>query len=601
MAKRKAKRKTDKENATPNQKKIRIGGKGGGVKKDQKAISSKAKSKEAAVSTNPSVYIVKHSSHVVTCSRVKLDDALASGSTKGWSDARIKAFAKRETNPNSYYYRFNDPGEQQHSGFWTPEEKKIFLKRLKELGGADGQWGLFSMGTPGRVGYQCSNYYRKLIEHKELVDPNYVLDENGKAHFLHKRGNKGARAKKRQKSMKNIINQRSSSISEAAQQALEAWKKNEVFAFKKKPRVVCTVLKAIKGTHLFTAAKVNGQKFSVGDFVWIDTPTVDEDLKKDEDRKQEEPSEDRRQEEPYVIQVTRIWKEPKQSIRTTSDEQSDNEKEADKWEIYISGWRMYSKKELAVFAPCFFEEKNTSKKKKSKGKNPGDKYCENELFLSIYEQRTPAQTVLGCANVLLSRRKLPLVKDKKKSKAKKIENTTENSDKTADFSAWDKLTELRMRLSAQYFYRYAVDISVGWIALCISTKKEQTKSKSKVNKKNKTKGNKNISNDTKKVTNFIRLSRAQLLNRRDELVKKQRRNANAAAWKAHKEIQKKIENEAKAAAAARMKANEEKMNEPVAPSKYELERMRRIRENDAFLLKLGLSGGISQCMQDVVN
>jgi len=38
------------------------------------------------------------------------------------------------------------------------------MDRLKEVG-ADGQWGIFSMTIPGRVGYQVS----KLIKNKELV------------------------------------------------------------------------------------------------------------------------------------------------------------------------------------------------------------------------------------------------------------------------------------------------------------------------------------------------------------------------------------------------------------------------------------------------
>ena len=50
--------------------------------------------------------------------------------------------------------------------------------------GANGQWGIFSMAIPGRVGYQCSNFYRLLVETKQIHDPNYVLDERGKAHYL---------------------------------------------------------------------------------------------------------------------------------------------------------------------------------------------------------------------------------------------------------------------------------------------------------------------------------------------------------------------------------------------------------------------------------
>ncbi|OMH82857.1 hypothetical protein AX774_g3652 [Zancudomyces culisetae] len=107
-----------------------------------------------------------------------LEDAM-----KGWSVARIKAYKAIKTRPNAYYYRFNAPGEVQRVGQWTQEEQRLFHSRLAEIG-ANGQWGIFSMVIPGRVGYQCSNYYRYLIESKQLVDPNYVLDSKGKAHFL---------------------------------------------------------------------------------------------------------------------------------------------------------------------------------------------------------------------------------------------------------------------------------------------------------------------------------------------------------------------------------------------------------------------------------
>ncbi|OMJ07974.1 hypothetical protein AYI70_g11850 [Smittium culicis] len=102
---------------------------------------------------------------------------------KGWSTARINAFKAIKTKPNTYYYRFNAPGEVQRVGQWDETEKRLFHARLKEIG-ANGQWGIFSMTIPGRVGYQCSNYYRFLIENHKLKDPNYVLDKKGKAHYL---------------------------------------------------------------------------------------------------------------------------------------------------------------------------------------------------------------------------------------------------------------------------------------------------------------------------------------------------------------------------------------------------------------------------------
>ncbi|KAF9999883.1 hypothetical protein BGZ80_006472, partial [Entomortierella chlamydospora] len=124
--------------------------------------------------------------------RLGLDEALkqvqenkvdASKAFEGWSDARIKAYAAIDKKPNTYYYRFNAPGEVQRKGAWTKEEQKMFHQRLEEIG-ANGQWGLFSMTIPGRVGYQCSNYYRLLVETNQIQDPNYVLDEKGKAHYL---------------------------------------------------------------------------------------------------------------------------------------------------------------------------------------------------------------------------------------------------------------------------------------------------------------------------------------------------------------------------------------------------------------------------------
>ena len=38
---------------------------------------------------------------------------------EGWSEARIRAYNLIETKPNSYYYRFNEPGEKQRNGAWS--------------------------------------------------------------------------------------------------------------------------------------------------------------------------------------------------------------------------------------------------------------------------------------------------------------------------------------------------------------------------------------------------------------------------------------------------------------------------------------------------
>lgn len=123
--------------------------------------------------------------------RLRLDDAVAQLNKSedlecamaGWSSARIRAFKALKEKPNTYYYRFNAPGEQQRNGTWTKEEHESFMKRLADVG-ADGNWGIFSMTIPGRVGYQCANYYRKQIELRKVTDDNYVLDQKGKAHFV---------------------------------------------------------------------------------------------------------------------------------------------------------------------------------------------------------------------------------------------------------------------------------------------------------------------------------------------------------------------------------------------------------------------------------
>ncbi|KAI9202223.1 uncharacterized protein BJ171DRAFT_515227 [Polychytrium aggregatum] len=127
----------------------------------------------------------------IKLSKVCLDEAIAQLESgvdpkvvyEGWSDARIRAYKMIKIKPNSYYYRFNAPGEKQNNGVWETEERELFMRRLGEMG-ADGQWGIFSMAIPGRVGYQCANYYRHLIKTGEIVDDNYFVDDNGDLRYL---------------------------------------------------------------------------------------------------------------------------------------------------------------------------------------------------------------------------------------------------------------------------------------------------------------------------------------------------------------------------------------------------------------------------------
>ncbi|KNC84109.1 hypothetical protein SARC_03674 [Sphaeroforma arctica JP610] len=102
------------------------------------------------------------------------------------SKVQRKAYGKFHENPNEYYYRFNAPGEASRLDEWKEHEKALFLKRLEERG-SEGQWGEFSKVIPGRVGYQCSNFYRSLLKKKELVDPRYYLNEKGEPKLVKNR------------------------------------------------------------------------------------------------------------------------------------------------------------------------------------------------------------------------------------------------------------------------------------------------------------------------------------------------------------------------------------------------------------------------------
>jgi hypothetical protein len=115
---------------------------------------------------------------------LRLDEALAKGSTEGWSLARINAFTRREENPNAYYYRFNDPGEAQRNGKWSKEEEDLFFARMDAVG-VDGQWGVFSQAIPGRVGYQCSNFYRTLLKSGRVKSEQYY-EQDGRLHHVNR-------------------------------------------------------------------------------------------------------------------------------------------------------------------------------------------------------------------------------------------------------------------------------------------------------------------------------------------------------------------------------------------------------------------------------
>ncbi|KAI9326705.1 hypothetical protein BDR26DRAFT_809329, partial [Obelidium mucronatum] len=101
----------------------------------------------------------------------------------GWSKARVDAYKSIDVCPNRYYYRFNKPGEMQRNGAWTAEEKKLFMQRLDEVG-ANGQWGIFSIPIPGRVGYQCATFYRTLVKTGKIKDLKYAIHSSGSLQYI---------------------------------------------------------------------------------------------------------------------------------------------------------------------------------------------------------------------------------------------------------------------------------------------------------------------------------------------------------------------------------------------------------------------------------
>ncbi|KAI8075697.1 hypothetical protein BDF21DRAFT_343279 [Thamnidium elegans] len=52
-------------------------------------------------------------------------------------------------NPNQYFYRHNEPGEEQWVHDWSIHEKDLFLRVAREHGCGD-KWGLFASYIPHR-------------------------------------------------------------------------------------------------------------------------------------------------------------------------------------------------------------------------------------------------------------------------------------------------------------------------------------------------------------------------------------------------------------------------------------------------------------------
>lgn len=86
-----------------------------------------------------------------------------------WSAAKRQSWEAIETNPNAFYYRHVAPGQVKKTGAWDEQEKKMFMEAIKVHPPSQGKWGLFARHIPGRVGYQCRNFYHRLLESGELT------------------------------------------------------------------------------------------------------------------------------------------------------------------------------------------------------------------------------------------------------------------------------------------------------------------------------------------------------------------------------------------------------------------------------------------------
>ncbi|KAI8360145.1 hypothetical protein B0O80DRAFT_381131 [Mortierella sp. GBAus27b] len=112
-----------------------------------------------------------------------MEDVFTEEQVRSWSEVRIRTWEQKRSHTEAFYYRFVDPTEGQQNGPWDPESVKQFMERLKEwqdrgirIGTS---WGVFSMHVMHKAGYQCSAYYRRLLETKKLKDPAYAW-EGGK-------------------------------------------------------------------------------------------------------------------------------------------------------------------------------------------------------------------------------------------------------------------------------------------------------------------------------------------------------------------------------------------------------------------------------------
>lgn len=89
-----------------------------------------------------------------------------------------KALLGYNTNKNAFYYRLWDLDEREVKG-WTAEYHKLLMEAIQKEGK---KWGIVSTSIEGKVGYTCSQYWKKLIKKGYIDDANYYIerDSDGK-------------------------------------------------------------------------------------------------------------------------------------------------------------------------------------------------------------------------------------------------------------------------------------------------------------------------------------------------------------------------------------------------------------------------------------
>ena len=98
---------------------------------------------------------------------------------ESWNDLKKQAWNQLDTNPNAFLYRYTLPGEEKKNGPWSDDEKQHFIKVLQEHPPDKAHWGMFSKHIPGRVGYQCNAFYKKLISLGEIDEATNQPKEDG--------------------------------------------------------------------------------------------------------------------------------------------------------------------------------------------------------------------------------------------------------------------------------------------------------------------------------------------------------------------------------------------------------------------------------------